>query len=38
MEYFVPESEFDCDCETCQNGGCKCNYCASKDTSTKKEK
>lgn len=30
MEYYVPESEFECDCDDCNNGGCKCSYCSEK--------
>lgn len=35
MEYYVPESEFECDCDVCNNGGCKCNYCSEKKDSKK---
>jgi hypothetical protein len=38
MEYYVAESEFECDCDNCQNGGCECSYCTSKKAPTETKK
>ena len=38
MEYYVAESEFECDCDKCQRGGCECNYCSTKRASTESKK
>lgn len=38
MEYYVAESEFGCDCDACEHGGCECNYCANKRASAETKK
>jgi|694.fasta_scaffold58204_3 hypothetical protein len=35
MEYYVPESEYECDCYKCNNGGCECKYCSEKKENIK---